>query len=639
MIRVRLSQLTPAAFAVVAAASVLDHSFPFERLYQVADLAVNDALPALDEVLKSHVLREASQEERLLSHSSRETYCFTHDKIRDVVYTEAGETRRRIYHQRAFEVLHTGAAPPAELAHHALAAGLAESTFHWSLVAGDEAMHIFAMRDAVAHYEQARQIAASRRSQHNAQQFPVTAMQHLYLQLGQAYEHSNEFKQAHSVYQTMLAFAQESGIHTTECIALNRLAALVAYNQLDVKQAAAFLHQALSLAEQSGESALLAETECNLAQLYMYQFDAPSILQHAEHGLMLAQKLGQEELIARSLNLMAYARLERGYWEEAEADAEQARIRYRALGNRTMETGCLSQITTASINCGRPQAAIRAAQQARDISQAIEYPWGQASSAKGLAEGFLEIGAYTEALAYAEQGVDIARKSGILILLTASLIVLGAVHRAMLNLAAARAVHLEALEMMKPMGAPPVIEMMAVELCADCALAGASGEERWEEALAYAEQALSIRSGTFIFSTKLLFWCQTEALLRAGEIERATEEVQHYGELIANSKRYRIPYLRALAVLAQYRNEIDAALARLQEAEKLAEGIGLPGELWSIQAALGDLYLMHGETEQAHSVFKQAATIIQQLANNIGNDEQKANFLTSPLILHVLEQA
>jgi hypothetical protein len=59
-----------------------------------------------------------------------------------------------------------------------------------------------------------------------------------------------------------------------------------------------------------------------------------------------------------------------------------------------------------------------------------------------LAEGFLEIGAYNEALAYAEEGVDIARKAGIFILLTASLIVLGAIHRAMLNLTAARTAHL-----------------------------------------------------------------------------------------------------------------------------------------------------------------------------------------------------
>jgi tetratricopeptide (TPR) repeat protein len=180
------------------------------------------------------------------------------------------------------------------------------------------------------------------------------------------------------------------------------------------------------------------------------------------------------------------------------------------------------------------------------------------------------------------------------------------------------------------MGAPPLIEMMAAELCADCALTGA-----WEEALAYAQQVFCIRSGKFVFSTKLMLWCETEAFVQSVEIEQASEHVRYYEEFIGNSRRYRIPYLRALAVLAQHRNEIDTALAHLKEAEKLAEEMGLPGELWSIHAALGDLYLAQGETEQARSAFKQAATIVQKLADALGSDEQKANFLASPLVRRV----
>jgi hypothetical protein len=73
----------------------------------------------------------------------------------------------------------------------------------------------------------------------------------------------------------------------------------------------------------------------------------------------------------------------------------------------------------------------------------------------------------------------------------------------------------------------------------------------------------------------------------------------------------------------------------LQEAATLAEEIGLPGELWPIQAALGDLYLTQGDKEQAHAAFKQAATIVRKLADTLGSDEQKANFLASPLVRRV----
>ena len=176
--------------------------------------------------------------------------------------------------------------------------------------------------------------------------------------------------------------------------------------------------------------------------------------------------------------------------------------------------------------------------------------------------------------------------------------------------------------------------MMTAELCADCALAGA-----WEEALAYAQQVLSIRSGTFVFSTRLMFWYETEAFVRAGEIEQASEQVRYYGEYIGNSRRYRIPYLRALAVLTKSHREFDAAIRYLREAEKLAEEIGLPGESWSIEAALGDLYLARDNAEQAHSAYKQAAAIVQQLIEALGNEVQRTTFLSSPIVQRVLKQA
>jgi len=91
-------------------------------------------------------------------------------------------------------------------------------------------------------------------------------------------------------------------------------------------------------------------------------------------------------------------------------------------------------------------------------------------------------------------------------------------------------------------------------------------------------------------------------------------------------------------VLSQYRGEIDEAIKHLQEAAALAEEIGLPGELWLIQDALGDVYLTRGDKEQAHAAFKQAANIVRKLADALGSDEQRANFLASPLVQRVLER-
>src|SRR5947209_2035138 len=125
----RLDRLPPNAFALLVAGAVLGQGITFKHLCQVADLAEYDGLSALDEVLHSHLLHES---ERQGGRVTAARYVFAHAKIRAVVYAEASEARRSIFHRRAVQVLQAAAAPAAVLAYHALAAGLAEPAFRWS---------------------------------------------------------------------------------------------------------------------------------------------------------------------------------------------------------------------------------------------------------------------------------------------------------------------------------------------------------------------------------------------------------------------------------------------------------------------------------------------------------------------------
>ncbi|MBW3634219.1 MAG: AAA family ATPase, partial [Chloroflexi bacterium] len=156
IIQTRLAPLPQTARDLLAAAAILGQGFSFELLCHVARLTENEALPALDTVLRSHLLREIDETE---IPTGEGRYIFAHDKIRDVVYREAGEARRRVFHRRALEVLREAGAPAAELARHALAAGLDEPALQFSVAAGDEAMRLLAVRDAAAHFERAITLA------------------------------------------------------------------------------------------------------------------------------------------------------------------------------------------------------------------------------------------------------------------------------------------------------------------------------------------------------------------------------------------------------------------------------------------------------------------------------------------------
>ncbi len=106
-----------------------------------------------------------------------------------------------------------------------------------------------------------------------------------------------------------------------------------------------------------------------------------------------------------------------------------------------------------------------------------------------------------------------------------------------------------------------------------------------------------------------------------------------------DNRRYRIAYLRALTVLAHWRDEDKQAITHLQEAVTLAEEIGLPGERWQILAELGKLYQQQGDEQQAHLAFTDAAEVVQCLINTIEDEQQRTMFLSAKQVRSVLENA
>ena len=93
-----------------------------QLLWQLAEVEVQAGIEALEEAVKSGILREEEAGGGRLG-----SYRFSHDLMRDVVYTELGAARRQVLHQRAFAVLDTEGARASELAYHARASGQAEA--------------------------------------------------------------------------------------------------------------------------------------------------------------------------------------------------------------------------------------------------------------------------------------------------------------------------------------------------------------------------------------------------------------------------------------------------------------------------------------------------------------------------------
>lgn len=568
----RVRQLSLAGRGLLTAVSVLGRPASFAQLCQVARLDDETALLGLDELLARGLLAETNH----LAHP----YSFTHDHVRDVVYDEAGAARRRVFHHRAYTALSAEATPAAELAHHALAAGLTEAALTHSAAAGAAAMAVFALRDAVYHYEQARTLLRTLAT------FAAGSLQQtVYSKLGRAHELLGDLAAAEAVCQEFLELARQADQPALVCEALNRLASLAIYSQR-LETAVSHLQEAAALAEQHQLARALVEAEWNLAQLAQHQYQIANALHHSQRALTNARQLDDAELMARSLNSLGYAHLLRGAFAACGATMQEAQTRYEALGNRALVADSLTGRAGALVFAGDHASAIGLAQQARAIYQEIENPWGLLFSGGWLAAALLDNGRLSEALSICLAGSEHVQTLGTTPVSIWNRLWLGNSYRALHDVEAAVAVHEAAAQINETAPSGVFGWYIAAELCADYWLLG-----RWEQAYEAAQMALQRCVYDAVPQIVLPQWAITAVLLHAGDDQLAYEDLRQAEQLWATLPRFRLPYLQAQAVAAEWVGQATQAAAHLQAALALAQQLALPNEQGAILASLKRLPL------------------------------------------------
>ena len=662
MLLARLAPLSQTARQLVQASAVLGTQASAKLLWQVAEVDVQVGVEALEEAEGLGILVEESAGGPVGGQGvgRQASYRFSHDLIRDVVYTELGEARRQVLHQRALARLETEGAQASELAYHARASGEAEAAYGYSVQAGMEAVAIFAVADAIGHYKQARALL----QEHPRLQMvlPAPEVERLYVHLGQAYTLQQSWEQAQQAYEELVSYARQQSLPTLVCMTLNRLAILAVQQSYDRPKVRAFLEEAWRMAETSHDQRALAETEWNLAQIIAIVWYAPtSALAHGEHALELARASHDQELEARSLSSLGVIHVLRGDFEEAMPCLEASLGLYVALGseptasrelslphfllgapptqsltNRASEALCWAFLAYAQVNSGQVQLSLRSSCRALMLSQEIKNVWAQIYSTFCLTFGLLEAGASEEALVLTQPAIALARTLPPMLSFQRLLAALGGTYQALQQWEEAQAPLEEAVAVAEALDIrPPRVPALA-RLCMNCAVAG-----EWQAAYHYAVQAIAVRESVDAALLSFDFYShyETEALLRGGDESQARAEVQRLGERVGPNRRFRLPYLRSRALLAVWDGQSKQAISHLREAARLAADLGLPGEQWQIQAALASLYEAGGEPVQAHTAWASAARTIHGLAEGIGDETRRSRFLAGPQIHPLLQHA
>ncbi len=625
-IRAWLGRLSEPARAALTAAAVLGEYSSFDRLYRVAKLEQAPALAALDELLARQLLQE--MEPALTDPGITALYRFSHQKLAEVAYQDAGAARRRILHRRAYEVLRAESVPAAVLAHHAALAGLRSETVEQGIEAGQEAMRMLAVRVAISHYETAWHIV---KEMGWPESMTPSDRRDLYAGLGRGYEVAGEWEKAQELYQAMITDARSSRSAALECEALNHLATVHINGFKDPESAMPLLQSARKMAQSQGDRRGMAETEWNLSIVSRMEQDSESALHHGEAALATARELEDHQLVARSLNSLAYAHARSREWDKVGRYAAEASALYAEVGNRILEADSQRLSAWSRLLSGEQNDSLATLRAAYAFSRQIENSWGEAESAWRLAGAYLETGDYGHAIQLAERAAELARIVGQPTMVELALATLGTIQRKIMAFSSAKKTLEEVVGEISKGNSAGYEDWPLGELCAVHGMAG-----DWDRALVPAMRALQVRSERGLPPMGLTGWYETEALLRGAHKDQVIAELERLEGFSAANKRQHIPLLCSLAVLAEWDGHLNQAVIRWNAAAISAREIGLPGEEWPILARLARAYDRQNDRGKALDARKAAAEIILHLANTIDIEELRRGFLSADVVRSLL---
>jgi DNA-binding CsgD family transcriptional regulator len=348
----RGSELPPSvAAAVVGRASRLDDAS--RRLVELVSVVPARATTVvLDAVMPDWGVAAAEPERRQLL-EVRPTYVrFRHELARTAIRSTVPIASRRRLHAEILGALLASGADPADVVHHAEAAGDEEVVAEYALVAGRRAAELASDREAYSHFRRAAQFA---------DRFARSQRAALYEELAASAYAVGRIEDALPAIGTAIALHRELG----DLAALGRCTRLSSrfhWYAGEGDAARREAREAVEILEPLGASPELARAYSGVSQLAMLAEQTDEALAWGGRALELAVALGDERIRAHALINIGGARLhvdpdDTATMLEAHAIAD-------AAGDRNEALRALVNLGYSLMCWVRPEEARRYAEQA-----------------------------------------------------------------------------------------------------------------------------------------------------------------------------------------------------------------------------------------------------------------------------------
>jgi class 3 adenylate cyclase/tetratricopeptide (TPR) repeat protein len=339
----RLSRLGETAQEVLREASVLGQTFLFDDLQEVSELPERALEAALDEARDAAIIREIG----------RDGYAFDHALTQQSLYAELSARRKRRLHRAVAEAIERlpesrRETRIAEVAWHFLQAD-DERALLWAVRAGDAAAALFAYGDAEWQYRTALELA------HDASDEASEVM--ILEKLAYTIYLSSRFDEALTVLDAAWNLHQQLGDREGSLrvlAALGRVHARRGTPEEGIRRVLPSLEE-LQAADgiDSLSPAVGAGLYVAMAHLYFASGEYARLLAVSQEAIRLAEKAGDNRLLAEALNRKGVGLLHRRAYQDVIEACARAVTLAQEVGDLETAVSALNNVGVGYRSLGR----------------------------------------------------------------------------------------------------------------------------------------------------------------------------------------------------------------------------------------------------------------------------------------------
>jgi tetratricopeptide (TPR) repeat protein len=399
-----LDRLPASARKTAQAAAVIGRTFEDEILRGVVN-GDGRVDADLDELERRDLIRSTGR-------NARAEHTFRHALTHEAAYGSILLRHRRAVHRRVAEVLErTNAGGLDEvaphLARHFAEAGDDDATLRYAAMAGDAAARLFAHAEAEAHYRTALDVARRVDAEPDLHRS-------LYERRGTALEVAGRHVDAIANYEEQIETARARGDERMALSANIALALLysTASSVSDPERGLALSAANVATARRIGDRAAEGRALWNILVANVYGGEIETAIEAGDAALAIARELGDPEPLAFTLTDVARVRLSSGDLEIAAGLMEEARDLWERLDNRPMLGDTLAASSLMRLMLGDREGAVEIARTAFATAESVDNAWGQSHALMGLYQAQLLAGDVGPAMASIRRSMELGERGG-----------------------------------------------------------------------------------------------------------------------------------------------------------------------------------------------------------------------------------